>query len=234
MATITKVEYYPDIGYVWSRIVQLYEGFIVDDTLNWIIYLGTHLGCRAAEVNIVGPVDTNVYKLVDVSMPSTVKYRPDQAISSPGWMTMCHNLLPQYGTRISSIDWSSRLWAARQHLWTYWIDATVMNDVTSNWALTCPVANQYQRTLTAHANTVFVVDWQTVTIFTPVVDQNFPNDQNPSMMGRTQSVPVVGSGGGSVDTGPIVAALNDIAMMDVDYTANNGGAVWSMRGKVRT
>lgn len=83
MATITKVEYYPDISYVWSRIVQLYEGFIVDDTLNWIIYLGTHLGCRAAEVNIVGPVDTNIYKLVDVSMPSTVKYRPDQAISSP-------------------------------------------------------------------------------------------------------------------------------------------------------
>jgi hypothetical protein len=41
-----------------------------------------------------------------------------------------------------------------------------------------------------------------------------------------------GSGGAPIDLTPVVAALEDIASVDVTYTANNGGAIWSMRGKV--
>jgi hypothetical protein len=50
---------------------------------------------------------------------------------------------------------------------------------------------------------------------------------------RTPVAVVSGGGGGSIDLTPVVTALNDIATMDADYTANNGGAIWTMRGRVK-
>jgi hypothetical protein len=58
----------------------------------------------------------------------------------------------------------------------------------------------------------------------------YPSD----FVGSSMPVALSAGGGGAVDLTPVVDALNDIALIDVDYTANNGATIFSMRGKVRT
>lgn len=52
-------------------------------------------------------------------------------------------------------------------------------------------------------------------------------DQSPVTLAQSGS-------GGSIDLTPVVAALEDIATREIDYSANQGGEVWSLVGKVRT
>jgi hypothetical protein len=57
------------------------------------------------------------------------------------------------------------------------------------------------------------------------------NQYNPLQCGIAGSST---AGGAAVDTAPIVAAIEELALVDYDFAINNGADMFSMRGKVRT
>jgi hypothetical protein len=79
----------------------------------------------------------------------------------------------------------------------------------------------------------WTLDWQQLTTYDGT-------DEDLDMIGGPQPTDFDPHGSGAVgirsaaiDSSAIVAALQDIALREEDYVANNGGTLFSMRGKTR-
>jgi hypothetical protein len=58
--------------------------------------------------------------------------------------------------------------------------------------------------------------------------------QPTDLIGTAPSFVVSSGGGAAPDLTPVVSAIEDLLLIDVDYTCNNGQNVISVRGKTRT
>lgn len=235
MAVITYEQYYPDIGKMWPDIVTLWTSYVQVDTLSWSTGLTTVSGRRVLGVTIDDGTDQTTYNFWDLAMAATQKYRAVDMVNLPGWMTPPPVMLSVYGSRVTSIDYTTTLWALRAFFYTWYCSASVAVNAAHTYAVSPPGANAFMKYIVWDEQFANGVDFLTLAVFDRTANAGFPGDVNPTAGARTPSVPVIGgSTGKQIDLAPVVAALNEIALIDVDYTANNGGAVWSMRGKVRT
>lgn len=233
MADITTTEYFPDVGQLWARVVALWEYYVQNTTSSWIVYYSAVSSCRAATVIWTEGGDDLYHQLLDISLAGSGKRRVDDIISAPGFSTAPKTLLTSYGSHSPGTDWAGTLWFARNKIIENWSNAEQLLDNQQSWTLAPMSGTSYIRTSVWRERNVALADTSTLTTWDGASGAEIAGGQNPAFPGKTPSVPVIGGGGGgSVDLAPVVEALQDIALRDVDYQANNGSTVFTMRGRV--
>ena len=227
-------EYFPNMGVLWSRIITLWTTWVQQPGVSWSISIFPDPNYRVYDIaQSFGPT-TNNFRLWDFGMPIASKYKADALRITPGWMTTPGVLTPNYGARVPGTEFISVLQPTRDFIWATATNAAQVSSTGSSYAFGPPGCTVHYQAATYTDGFVVLGDWLTLTTFQQLGISLFPNSTNPAISAPNAPMPVVGSGGAAQDLTPIVEALNDIALIDVEYTANNGGAIWSMRGKVRT
>lgn len=237
MALIETNEYFPNAGLVWSRASQALwamaqvEGRIFD----WrILTVGTR---TVLQVDQIFSGNTNRISLFDQGKRAAEKYPLDYIFLLSGIKSGPVVLPKITGFARNVIDYGLPFMKAMREAYlaeiSGWTPTLIQNvDFTTDDPATRIAGAVWSVVKDNH----YQVDWLVVQAqdSTPVIT-GYVNS-TPEGLGLPALGPsaVVGGAGAEIDLAPIVAALNDIALIDVDYTANNGGAVWSMRGKVRT
>lgn len=234
MATITNTEYYPHVGQVWKRAVQLWEVYLQDATLAWSSSLTAVNSKMALTVTLAGPVDTTIYRLSDVNHASGRVYGLDFIFTLPGMMYMPKVLEASYGARVTKTEFGNKISNLRASAIAQWTQGTQIQTGTGSFNVFNPTGEVTWSVQTYRLDFMVVQDAMNLFTVASTVTDTFPGGENPTQGVSRQSVTLAGGSSAPQDNTAIVAALNDIAMIDVSYTANNGGAVWSMRGKVRS
>lgn len=235
MATSHIYDYCPNVGRVWLNTVTEINAFVVSAGITALnITLDTSTGYRDLQFDRVQGANNVIAHYIDTAMPATARYQADYLQGLPGWMTMFGPTAPIVGTKDFLAIFASHGIATRNLIWANYTNAIIQASGLASWTIQ-PLGSAAQNSWRVWTdNPTTGMDWITaVAQLQQGTTGRWANGTSPAEMGRSPSVPVVGSSGES-GTAEIVAALNDIALIDVDYSANNGGAVWSMRGKVRT
>lgn len=230
----TTNEYLPHAGAVWARAVALFSGStpFADRTLTFSIT--TIDGWRVLNVGYTTPstfVNVNLY---DMYQSDAELYNFSFIQTLPGIRNMPNtmaketsgiNLLDKY---INTVSTCRQNWMAAITGWTY----TYLLD--TDWTVANPNVRARAVVWAIRKKLNFGTDWIAAQASNDAVTPAGLLNAVPSAQGQPATVPVavVGGGGAEIDTAGIVEALNDIALRDVDYTANNGSAIFSMRGKV--
>jgi hypothetical protein len=156
----------------------------------------------------------------------------DFILNSPGWQWMPLPMPATIGASNTQVLWRNGPAAMRKAMlesWggasdPGWTERSGTGDFGTNWAHF--YSQFYNRG---------VVSLDAMLIYLITNTGDFPATWSSESNGQCPVAPVpIISGGGSVDLSPVTTALNDIATRSVDYVANNGGAIFSMYGKVNT
>lgn len=235
MATSHIYDYCGNVGRVWSNFVIHFNSYAISAGITALnVTLDTSTGYRDLQLDAVQGANNVITHLIDTAMPATERYRADYLQGLPGWMTMFGPTAPVNSGKDFLVLFANTAIPTRELIWAQYTNATIQASGLVSWTIQ-PIGSAARNSWRVWTdNPTSGMDWITaVAQLQQGTTGRWANSASPAEMGRSPSVPVTG-GGGELDTGAIVAALNDIALIDVDYTANNGGAVWSMRGKVRT
>lgn len=235
MATTHLYNYCANVGRVWLNTVTEINAFVLSAGITALnITLDTSSGYRDLSFDRVQGANNVIAHYIDTAMPATEKYRADYIQGLPGWMTMFGPTAPIVGAKDFLAIFASHGIATRNLIWAQYTQAVIQASGLASWTIQ-PIGSAAQNSWRVWTdNPTSGVDWITAVAQSQVFSTGgWANSASPAEMGRSPSVPVTG-GGGDSGTAEIVAALNDIALIDVDYTANNGGTVFSLRGKVRS
>jgi hypothetical protein len=230
MATTTTL--CPTMGALWLQVLALWDQYATGTFTSWSFATHNVSGFygKAITVGLSGG-GTDVHQLVALDCPTSGVVPLAYALSCPGWRNPPPNVypdtLPDGGSCVTKYS------VGPVALRTNWLSNVC-------GATIGVVDNDFAGPAFGVSNTIFYFDvsfgLQIMVDATGVMHGTLAADGLLAYPGDYvgSSVPVAGGGGGgSVDLGPVVDALEDIATMDVEYQANNGGTVWSMRGKVR-
>lgn len=234
MAVIATTLYYQDVGKIWQRVLTLWVSYLQTATkINWIRSLDVSTGYRAVVITVTQGANTLIDTMVDMGLPSSLKYPTDYLMSLPGWMTFPQALSPSFGAKVTASEFTATLAATREFIIEQFSTASLIASNTLNWTMNPVSAQAYIHYTIWQENARAGTDWMTLVTATTTPASLFGAGINPLEAGRTPSVPVIGATGPSEEQwAALVAALNDIALRDVDYTANNGSAIFSLRGRV--
>lgn len=224
----------PSIGIAWTLIVAQWSAWVQDDAKSVTFSQGDLLGQRFVSISFsTGPTSVNNnYILADIKAASSdvpIGY----IATSPGWRAMPGILNDVYGGNDTLESWRDQVLPARAQywatlagitapVWTHADHSGTVTGVTSRHSY----AEVSQRLLSAMDAGLCTVVSSALAAGT-VVEQGLGDGLMAGVV-----LPAM-SAGGQQDLSGVIAALNDIALIDVDYTANNGGAIFSLRGKVR-
>jgi hypothetical protein len=234
LATIEVTEWHPDIGSVWARVVSLWTAYVVDITLSWTSateIVNTH---HSVIVTVVGATDTNIYHVVDGAAPSIDAQQILFVQSRSGWLFFPGVLEPTYGGRTTSTDWVTNIQALREDMWSAWCSAALTSVSTLSYNLNGFGGVALIKYFVVQYDSTFFIDWTVVTVKAQTSSEFYFQSRPVSTGQLAPSQVVVGGSSAAADLTPVVAALNDIALIDVDYQANNGGDIFSLRGRVRS
>lgn len=233
MATIDIAEYYPHAGLIWARAIDLLTPVVLDGALLWVWSSDPYGSLYRLQVQVNGGADDLHYSLYDLYQPAGEHYSFDYVFTLPG-IRKAPPIFPKLGGSRNTLDfWDASATDMRK---------SFMADITG-WSSTEIDATDYTTTgpATRYKGAVWTVkkaqhfgtDWILAQADNGSPPAGYVGAQPEAQGGPALApVAVVGSGGQAVDLAPVVSALQDIALIDVSYTANNGGAVWSMRGRV--
>lgn len=236
MATVTVTELYPHPGQIWARLVQLWETYIATPAWSWGALSMTAVnGHRAATQTINDGTDNVLYQLVDCNTISSDRMGMPAFFSLPNISKSPKFMPTTVGARTPASEFGLFGRTNRQPFVANWIGGSNLtgqsasNSVNVGITVTATIeAIVYTVQLAAHADVLILTTGTVTSAVTNSAEANLADEPVPG------SLTSYGGTGGAVDSAGIIAALNDIALIDVEYTANNGGAIWSMRGKVRT
>lgn len=235
MATTIVKEYYPHAGLVWSRTIDLLVIYLTTVGMGFAWEVATEGGYYRVMINLTVGADTTSYRLIDLDHPVGEFYSFGYFFTLPGIFKSPPVLPKERGTFQTILLWDIQA----QLLRALFVETLLNCTYTFLDGEDLTVANPptIMRTLIARVRKALHIGVDQVSCATAGdgADPGYIGTQ-PDFQGAPMAPPmmIVGGGGGTVDTAPIVAALNDIALIDVDYTANNGGTVFSLRGKVRS
>lgn len=212
---------------------MLWDGFASGTYTSWAYSLTSDSGFRAATITVgLSGGGTDVYTYIAMIEGSTGPVPITYLTQSPGWRSTLNkvypNTLPSGATCAAA--YRSGPWNLRENIWSTWAGATVQQptdgEADTVWGVT---THAYWAAYST--GLALVVDATQVIHGTLTVDAMtaYPTDT----VGATTPVAVVvGGGGGSVDLTPVVDAINSLAEKEVDWTANQGGSVWSVYSRV--
>lgn len=234
MATTIIKEYYPHAGAVWSRAIDLVTTYLTTVGMAMAWEVSTESGYHRLLINLTEGPDTNSYRLFDLDHPATEFYTFNYFFTLPG-IHKSPPILPKERGTFSVLN----LWDAQMQLMRFLFVETLLNCTytylgTGEFTQANPPT--LLKTLDARVRKGLNLGFDQVCCAT--ANDGAPAEYigaQPNFQGQPNGYPaqIIGGGGSAIDTAPIVAALNDIALIDVDYVANNGGVVFSLRGKVR-
>lgn len=236
MADITIKELYTHPGLIWLRCIELYEAWLPDDTVAWTsTTTGLVSSRRALTIVLTGASDTTTYVLIDVNTSVNDCYHFSSFFALPGMGSMPKGTPLVVGSRTVTDVYGESIELARRTMVEYWTNSSQTS--VAAYAGYNYVEIEIQSVQRVRSYNRYGYRWLDSTIicyYEQTTDVVVPGDQNLFNQPKEGAgVAAGGGGGGSVDLSPVVEALNDIAMIDVDYSANNGGVVFSLRGRVR-
>jgi len=221
-------------GAVWLSCMALWDTFATGGFTSWA-YARNNIDPFKGEKITVGLSGggTDTYTFLDPTCRNGERQSLLYLVNAPGWRTpltkVYANPLPSGASMPDAYhDGPRNLRREMVSNWTGISPDGSANDVTDT---ELGITGQYYCDVYVdHLNVA--TDTYGVYFGTPTYDgmQGYPSD---FVGGTTMVVPSAG-GGGSVDLAPVVAVLQDIATQDVNYQTNNGGAIWSARGKIVT
>lgn len=237
MATINKYELHPNLGSVWNRAVNLWAQYVIDDTWTFAFTNTSHnVGFATLEVlqiTINDGTDDNVYWLILNDTYTILPHKPPLCITNQsGFYSTPPILAATYGTRTTLADADTNLKGMRELIWTTWTESGInvaqsFNGLSNLTGSSCTVW-----TRTVYSGMQMVADWNSCQVANLSSAIQIYNGNDLMSGAGHAAILVAGPQPAPLDITPVVDALEDIASVDVTYTANNGGAVWSMRGKV--
>jgi hypothetical protein len=143
-------------------------------------------------------------------------------------------LEPSYGARTTVTDWNTNV---RDFRWDYviynWIQPSQGSLRTDSWNTAFTSGQIYQAYKVLKQNQIAVLDSTCLTVAPQTTTKYYYNSTPPCNGALVEPAAAVSGGGGSVDLDPLVAAVEDLAMVDYSFSLNNGASVFNMRGKVR-
>lgn len=223
---------YPTIGMVWAAALDLWVQYATGSFTTWAYTITTLSVYKAVKVTVgLTGGGTDDYYLGALDTLSDEYAMVRQVFTSNGWRTLPQVVIP--ATLPNGDDAETGFlggpFALRQDLVVGFTNANNGNtrDITKNG----PDGVSY-----------FVCEqlvWKYNVVFVDVIGMMYGTLSGvdafaalPTDFEGESPIVAVGGGGGSVDLDPLVAAVNRVALIDVTYTFNNGGAAFSMRGMV--
>ncbi len=223
------------VGAAWTEALELWIDFANGVYTSWdyslsilnsgfSIEVTVGLSGGGTDVHKIQPLDTNWNNFMPLSY----------VFSSPGWRTMPQVVLATTVPGGGAVDtaFTNGPWALRASILGSWCNVSDTHNVNDQYSAPEGAQTTVWRRIWKGGNLIFVdvigIMWGSLTGLDDVAGQ--PTD----FIGSAPPISISQGGGGSVDLGPVVTALQDIALMDVDYTANNGQNTISVRGKTRT
>jgi hypothetical protein len=223
----------PHAGAIWTQALQLWDDYAQGTYTTWAYAVAPTGGMFGYKITVGLPAGgTDDYTLVDLSVRDGYQQAVSYLMQLPGWRAQLNkpypDTLPDGHGALGKFQ--DLLRNFRRQIWLTHCSASPAHSIDgvgdSAFGL-----NMYTSTDVMQRGLLLVTD--TIEFAYGTMDADtlvaYPTDG----IGMETGSVVGGSSGGSVDLTPVVDALEDIATMDVEYQANNGGAVWSMRGKVR-
>jgi len=220
-------------GAVWASAMALWDAFATGTYTSWAYARNNVDPMKGEKITVGLPAGgTDTFTFLDPTCRNGERQSLLYLMNTPGWrmpLTKCYaNPLPSGASMTDAYhDGPRNLRREMVNNWTGVSPDGSTNDVTDT---EFGITGQYYCDVYVDHLAV-ATDAYGVYFGTPTYDgmQGYPSD---FVGGTTMVVPSAGGGGGSIDLTPVVAALEDIATRDVDYTFNNGSAIFSMQGKV--
>jgi len=144
-------------------------------------------------------------------------------------------LAPTYGARNTKTDWNTNMIALRRSIWTTWTTATLGAAALNTLTLSTLTGVCDLRHWTVQQGNVIAYDVTSIVTAVQSSVEYFPSNLpiDNGMPGQTLVVAGLSPAPEFDDSG-IVGAIEDVALIDQDISINNGSAIFSARGKVRT
>lgn len=223
----------PTIGAAWLRVLSFFEDFAAGTYTTFAATNYSESGMRSFQITLGLPGGgTDVWQVIIGNMGDGTNPSPSDVLNSPGFRNMSQVVFPltlPSGDDVRTI-FNAQLGNLRDIFFIAFCGVSHGGSTDTDTGLAMGIDCHYWcRTYYGHMNVVTDVPGVMYGTFT---GDEFAGMSTNFVGGETIAA-AGGGGGGGVDLTPVVDALEDIATMDVEYQANNGGTVWSMRGKVR-
>jgi hypothetical protein len=151
---------------------------------------------------------------------------------TPGWRTLIQTLLPATvpGGTATDIAYTNGPWSLRQNLLVALTNGSWSSGASNQRSLG-DIGQLSSYFGIFRKNNLVMLDITGI-LWAPSGALDVLLGQPTDLEGNPTAFVSAGSGG-TPDMAPVVAALQDIALREVDGVFNQGGALWSMYGKVR-
>lgn len=226
-------------GALWQAIAALWADYVSHTDWTWAysVESGTpgSVSVLTVKITIVKPDDTYIFKYFacDTILVSATRGRQPvgYVLSRPGFNASPIPVLSTYGSRTTITDYASNVHEMKK---------TLVYNATDIAAAAEHSYDAGDYAIGSLTSKTWMVVYQDLTGPVVMVEQiavydtpEYPlvpdaNPQNPIGTG----IPGCPSGGGSVDTSGIVAAIEELVLVDRDIFVNNGASIFSVRGKV--
>jgi len=240
MADIDYYEVHPHAGSVWLKMLEIWLEYLPNETWTFGVTYTTNafsgLAFLVVVVEVVQDTDTVRNHMALSDTPTVSGYGNNPCVyvgSRPGFGAMPPVLPYLYGARSVIGDYDSNLHPAK---------ITLLQRCTNAYHVSSQHASgggyidpQNFSTFTSiffdragpWTMTDVIQTWDEDAVWRPAGDQPTINPYQEGVPGGG------GSGGVSVDLAPLVAAVEELAMVDHNLSINNGSVMFSVTGKVR-
>jgi len=234
MASITRKMVYPNMGAVWQAAVKLWEEYVPNEDWTFSASIASVDSHNVVQIVIDDGTDETTYDLFPQCQMNGANLGAD-FFGQPGWTYNPGPKLATYGSRTTWTDFNSNIVALR-------------GSIYSNFCGDFDNGSQSTRDCTLNILSAHVKLWYTPWVersrcgvdviacpkYTASTDYEWGEDRvgNEGILPPNLTIALSG-GGGSVDLTETNEILQDIALADADYTANNGASIFTMRCKVR-
>lgn len=231
----TRVEFLPSIGSVWLRALALWEEYSLNIWQSWEFErnsTGSYKAYNVIVTNLFGVESTFTLVAMDLDVLQTAPLT--YVVNAPGFRqqlgTAHPTTLPDGDDAVTAFAVGPKV--MRADIFDWYSGISAVHEVSGVTSTRYGVALSYF-TAIYQSDLMVVVD--SVGIVAGALEGDSMTGYPTDLIGPQTAVAVSGAGGvTAAQFQQLVDATEDVATREVSYTANQGGAVWSMVGKVRT